>query len=75
MELLIGIVIGFIISLAITMIATFSKHKTSGNLRVDESDPDSPPLLFLELTEDLNKVKAKKIITLAVRLENYISQK
>lgn len=52
-----------------------TKTKVKGCLRVDSSDPDEPPYIFLELEENPEVLKRKKFITLEVNLENYISQK
>ena len=46
-----------------------------GDLRVDESDPEEPPLLFLELENYPNDLKSRNQVTLNVKAENYISQK
>lgn len=47
-----------------------------GNLRIDNSDPDDGPYLFLELSSEStpNILKLKKFVTLEVKVENYISQ-
>ena len=45
-----------------------------GTLRVDRSDPDSEPYMFLELTESLPSVMRKKYVVFRVNLENYISR-
>ena len=45
-----------------------------GTLRVDRSDPDSEPYMFLELTESLPSVMRKKYVIFRVNLENYISR-
>ena len=49
--------------------------KTKGGaLRIDRSDPDSEPYMFLELTESLPSVMRKKYVIFRVNLENYISR-
>lgn len=45
-----------------------------GTLRIDRSDPDSEPYMFLELTESLQSVMRKKYVVFRVNLENYISR-
>lgn len=45
-----------------------------GTLRIDRSDPDSEPYMFLELTESLPSVMRKKYVVFRVNLENYISR-
>lgn len=44
-----------------------------GILRVDRSDPDDAPYLFLELSKDVRTVSGKKYVIFKVRNENYIS--
>lgn len=43
-----------------------------GNLRIDMSDPDDKPYLFLELKGDIRKLCHKKQIILRIKKENYI---
>ena len=52
------------------------RKETLGSLRVDQSDPDSGPYLFLEIPRDsLNKLYKKKYVVLKVKIKNYISHK
>lgn len=44
-----------------------------GTLRVDRSDPDEAPYLFLELAKDVRTVSGKRYVIFKVRNENYIS--
>lgn len=68
--LLVGILIGLFVSRFIF------KDKPIGSLRVDESDPDSGPYLFLELDPGgLNDIYKKKSVELRVKIKNYISHK
>ncbi len=53
----------------------FRRKPVVGALRVDTSDPQDGPYLFLELTENMDKVMKSRQITLDVKLENYIPQK
>lgn len=46
-----------------------------GTLRVDTSDPDDGPYMFLELSKDVRTVMSKKYIVLKVNTKNFISQK
>lgn len=73
MEFLIGI-IGFVIGFAISWIACnyFRKSKSFGTLRVDNSDPNDGPYLFLEIAEDPKSLINKKEVLLNVKNENYI---
>ena len=65
----VGILIGIIIT-----IIWFRKH-IAGSLRVDQSDPDDQPYLFLEMEKKLSEVLKKKYVILKVNIQNYISQK
>lgn len=52
------------------------REKPIGSLRVDESDPDSGPYLFLELNlNGTEEIYRKKYICLKVELKNYIPHK
>ena len=53
------------------------KQKPIGTLRIDSSDPDDGPYLFLELNQSIADVKLqdKKFVILAVDATNYLSQK
>jgi hypothetical protein len=49
------------------------KDKPIGSLRVDTSDPDSEPLLFLEVNSgQIDRLYKQKIVTLRVNLESYL---
>lgn len=63
----IGIIIGILVSII------YSIFKVSGTLRVDTSDPDDQPYLFLELLDNPMKVKKKKYVIFKVNPKNYIS--
>lgn len=65
------ICVGIIIGISVSMI--YSVFKISGTLRVDTSDPDDQPYLFLELSDDPMKVKKKKYVIFKVNSKNYIS--
>lgn len=43
-----------------------------GDLRIDQSDPDSPPHLFLELDADVPKIMSKKSVMFRVKVEDFI---
>jgi len=50
--------------------------KPVGSLRVDESDPDSGPYLFLELDRSgADAIYKQRYVRLRVELKNYISHK
>lgn len=66
---LIALVIGFAIGRA-------SKHdRPLGDLRVDRSDPDSGPMLFLELNADIPAIMRQRYATFRVKVENYLPHK
>lgn len=68
--ILVGILIGVFVSRFIF------KEKSVGSLRVDQSDPDSGPYLFLELNRDgAETIYKKRYVRLRVDLKNYISHK
>ena len=68
--LLVGILIGLLVSRFIF------KDKPIGSLRVDQSDPDSEPYLFLELDRSgADAIYKQRYVRLRVELKNYISHK
>lgn len=67
-----GIMIGSGITLFVTrMQAVRSKV---GTLRIDRSDPDDQPYMFLELNKGVGDISTRTYVTLDVSTENYISQ-
>jgi len=72
--LVIGGVIGGIIGCIFTR-NSMTKKLFVGTLRVDTSDPDDHPYMFLELSTNVDAVTSKKCVVLKVSTENYISQK
>lgn len=64
---LLGILIGTIIY------AIALKTAPIGTLRIDQSDPDDSPYLFLELEKGVDVISTKKYVTMKVKRENYIS--
>ena len=68
--LVIGILIGLLIERYIF------QEKPIGSLRIDQSDPDSGPYLFLELDPGgANEIHMKQRVSLRVEIKNYISHK
>lgn len=64
-----GILIGVIVGHRV------SQKNIVGSLRVDQSDPDSGPYLFLELShKGAAAIYKKKYVILKVDIKNYISQ-
>lgn len=54
-------------------------HRTKtlpvGTLRIDHSEPDEAPLLFLELSTDPRYIMREKQVVLDISTESYLSQK
>ena len=68
--LLLGIFIGLLIERYVF------RDKPIGSLRVDHSDPDSGPYLFLELNPGgADEIYKKRYVSLRVELKDYISHK
>lgn len=64
-----GVLIGAIATLIIF------RTRSVGVLRVDSSDPEDGPYLFLELKSNPQTIIKKKYVTLKVNPNSYISQK
>ena len=71
--LAVGILIGFI-TLYFPLKAAFFKHRSIGDLRVDQSDPSDTPYLFLELDAgtNVNTIVRSKCVVFRVKLEDFI---
>lgn len=72
MELIICIIVGMVIGIV------FGRHvfrkDVVGSLRVDQSDPDSGPYLFLELShKGADAIYKKRYVVLKVNIKDYIS--
>lgn len=63
----VGCMIGYI------LMSTIFRPKDGGTINIDRSDPDGP-LLFLELTENISALSAKKYVQFKVKNTNYLSQ-
>lgn len=71
MEVVIGaIILGFLCGVAVTYF--WNKKEVVGDLRIDTSDPDDNPYLFLELSKNMNVVRNKKYVTFKVNTISYI---
>ena len=64
--LIIGVIGGYILG-------KLNSSKPLGTLRVDRSDPDDGPYLFLELKSNPNKLTHGSIVTFKVNTKSYIS--
>lgn len=65
----VSFILGFVIA------KMYKQEKPAGTLRIDRSDPEDGPYLFLELATDPRVLMAKKIVTFDVSTESYIPQK
>jgi hypothetical protein len=70
MELFIIFGIGILVGIVCTTVAT--RTKSVGSLRVDTSDSDDSPYLFLELSKDIEEIYRKKYVMFKVSLKNFI---
>ena len=68
--------LSFLIGVIVGMITTSLLIRSVGVIRIDQSDPDDRPYLFLEINRGCYQklLRSKKVI-FEVRKENYISQK
>lgn len=58
------------------VIGTVMTCKSSiGKLRIDKSDREDGPFMFLEQSKSIDKIKNKSYIILKVKSENFIPQK
>lgn len=71
----VGLIVGFVAGWLFGVYLYYSQPV--GNLRIDNSDPDEGPQLFLELYADASPkaLKNKKKVALRIKAENYISHK
>lgn len=72
MELIICIIVGIVIGILFGTLSV--RRNIVGLLRVDQSDPDSGPYLFLELShKGADAIYKKRYVVLKVNIKNYIS--
>lgn len=69
------VLVGFVCGVGVGLILCHSKHDMIGTLRLDHSDPQDDPYLFLELNKPLSEFISKKYVRLKVCIKNFISQK
>lgn len=70
--LLIGLLIGVFVG--IERMRKAIERQSVGRLRIDRSDPDEPPIPFLEVTgSTIESISHMKIVVLKVINESYIS--
>ena len=70
-KMIIAFLAGVLIGTIIYAIAV--KTASVGTLRIDQSDPEDSPYLFLELDKNLSFIASKKYVIMKVKRENYIS--
>ena len=70
-KMIIAFLAGVLIGIIIYVIAL--KTASIGTLRIDQSDPEDSPYLFLELNKNITVISSKKYVTMKVDLRNYIS--
>lgn len=72
MELILCMIIGIIIGIVFGR--QVFRRDVVGSLRVDQSDPDSGPYLFLKLShKGADAIYKKRYVVLKVNIKNYIS--
>lgn len=71
MEVTIAIIVGSIIGCLVTLFC--QRTKFVGTLRIDRSEPDEPPRIFLELNKGVGDISNLKRVSLDVSTKNYIS--
>ena len=64
---IVGVTMGYILS------NHLNKSKFVGYLRIDRSDPEDGPYMFLELSTGVHNIIHRKDVLLKVRAEDYIS--
>lgn len=68
--------LSFLFGVGIGAIVTSLLIRSVGVIRIDQSDPDDRPYLFLEINRGCyEKLLRSKKVVFEVRKENYISQK
>ena len=72
MEIVIAI---FAIAIGLIIGRATKPDRTLGDLWVDRSDPDSGPMLFLELNADVSAIMRQRYATFRVKVENYLPHK
>lgn len=74
MLFIIGLAIGLVLGYTITcaFIVTFYRV---GTIRVDRSDPNDAPYLFLELDKGKGDISSKRYVLLSVDVRDYLPRK
>lgn len=64
-----GVMVGYVIA------TIMSRIKSVGTLKVDNSDPDDNPYLFLELSKGLDTIYRRKYVSLKVCIKSFLPHK
>lgn len=72
MDFILNIALGVVIGL---LLARIFRPKPVGYLRMDHSDPDDEPYLFLELEEEPSTLFKRKEVVLLTKIEDFIPRK
>ena len=72
MEMLLVAILGFVLGFACASLGVLSLKV--GTLRIDRSDPNEAPYMFLEISKDVGDISGRKMVLMDVSNENYISQ-
>lgn len=77
MELVIVFILGIVLGGILGFIIRNSvSDRPAGTIRMDHSDPSSPPYLFLELEPGaMEELQKRTTVVFKVKLQDYISQK
>lgn len=74
----IGCIVGIIVGCVVSVIfqKKNDRYRHAGSLRMDHSDPEDAPYLFLELEPNgMDIIRRNKTVLLDVNLENYLPRK
>lgn len=70
MEIMIAAIVALLVGILVGR--RLARPKPIGDLRVDRSDPDGGPYLFLELDTDVPTILHKKHVTFRVKAKDFI---
>lgn len=73
MELILVFLAGVFLGISITTV--MFRVFLVGALRIDNSEPEEGPYLFLELSKGIGDISSKKYVLLKVNLKNFIPHK
>lgn len=65
---------GMLVGIIITAIYIACSHLV-GTLRIDRSNLDDQPYMFLELSKGVKSILSKKYVILTVNFKNFVSHK